>query len=142
MKTKATAPTTTLPPDVLSSDTKYPPFRKNGARVVDSLMFYNVTSFGWCIATLLIRGPGRRSAAGATARTYAVRVDDGSLVRIGLGPHVTQTVHVYVTDKRLAKLQKYLALRDSGAIKANETRDRISTRRARSAQRRDYILGW
>jgi len=83
MKTKTTAKPVTLPLGVLESDTHWPKYRANGPRVVDELEFYNTTGFGWCIATLLIRNPGRRNRIDATARTYAISVDDGSLVRIG-----------------------------------------------------------
>ena len=66
----------------------------------------------------------------------------GSQVRIGRGPHVKHCVKVYVTKKRLEKLQWLIDLYDSGQEGANETRDRISTRRARTANRRNDFSNW
>lgn len=119
---------TSLPPDVIESDLKYP-----SKGYVETLTFHQTQGFGWCIATLHIRKARR---AGQTDRTYAIRVSDGAPVRIGLGPHVTQTVYVYVTEKRLPKLQKYIDLLQKGQIDANTIRDRISSRRAEGAVRR------
>lgn len=142
-KTKIATTTTkpdniALPKGILASDLKYPAYKRDGSgpRVIETLEMHYVTTFGWCISTLHIRNAGRRHVH-TTARTYAVRVHDGSLVRIGLGPHVLKSIRVYVTDKRAPALQHLLDLHAQGEVRANETRDRISTRRAQSASRRD-----
>jgi hypothetical protein len=127
-----------LPPDVLVSDTKYPDW-KSDDRVVNSLTLHKVNGFGWCIATLHIRNQSSRSMqrhGAMQARTYAVRVDDGAAVRVGLGPHVTSTVTVYVRASRAAALKKYTDLYDSGMAKAGEIRDQTSSRRAQGSLRR------
>jgi len=127
-----------LPKGIKESDLSYPKNYKN--RVVEYLELYYTTAFGWCIATLHIRNAGRRST-NKDPRTYAVKVDDGSCVRVGLGPHVLKRVTVYVTEKRLKDLQRFIDLKNSGEITANEIRDRISTRRAQGSIRRSK-LGW
>lgn len=95
---------------------------------------WHVTAFGWCIPTLAISSSGSRSGrVGSQQRTYAVRVDDGAVVRIGRGPHVKQTLAVHVGPKNVERLQKFLDLRRTGEGKAGEIRDRISSRRAQGA---------
>jgi hypothetical protein len=96
-----------------------------------------VRAFGWCVPTLLIRQPGRRSSQ-TSARTYATTLD-GKPVRIGLGPHVEVTCTVHVREGSRKRLQSYLDLQRNGAVTANEIRDRISTRRAQSALRRRFF---
>jgi len=102
-------------------------------------MWY-VESFGWVIPTLHIRNASSRSSGTYrdVPRTYACKVSDGSVVRVGLGPHVLKQVTVHVKKSRLSVLQKYLDMRQQGAADANTIRDRISTRRARGALRRTF----
>lgn len=100
---------------------------------------WHAAAFGWCIPTLLIAKAGSRRA-GAADRTYAARVDDGSVVRIGFGPHVTARHTVYVRVSRVEALRKFIDLQHAGAVDANTIRDRISSRRAQSASRRSG--GW
>jgi hypothetical protein len=88
--------------------------------------------FGWCIPTLLI-GRGR---GGYQDRTYAYSLKTEGTVRIGRGPHVLHTVTVYVRKTREKALRPYLEKRSQGAGMAGDIRDRISTRRALTAQRR------
>lgn len=99
-----------------------------------------VDGWGWCIPTLLISNAGSRrvnsTGAGATKRTYAVRVDNRETVRIGLGPHVKGTYTVNVTKKSLPAMEKYFTLIQEGQTKAGQIRDTISTRRAQGAMRR------
>lgn len=139
---KKTVPS--LPPGVLVSDTKWPDISKyNGSKnfnsdeVVDpqfgdhgALTFYEVKDrkgfTNWYIATLGIS----RGKQGRADRTYAVRIKDGALGRIGNGPHVLQTVKVYVRKGRAEALKKYLDLYTKGAGDAGMVRDRISSRRA------------
>jgi hypothetical protein len=126
--------TATLPPDILISDCKYPEHDDMAYEAGDhgQLTFYNTTAFGWCIATLLIS----RSTRGTSDRTYAIRISDGAGVRIGLGPHVTNTVSIYLRKSRLEALKKYTDLYIKGSVKANTTRDRISSRRAEGVEKR------
>lgn len=106
--------------------------------------------FGWCIPTLLIGSASARNRRGSGPaiqdRTYAVAVKDHQMCRMGMGPHVLATVHVYVTVGRLNALQPFLDLRNKGLASAGDTRDRISTRRAQTSARRNgyngYPGGW
>jgi hypothetical protein len=153
---KTKTPTTTapvLPAGIVAADLIRPSWklRKNSpkraaTRAVDGYDRYrepiefelwHTTGFGWCIPTLLIAHATRRRA-GLADRTYAARVDDGTVVRIGFGPHVTARVTVYVTVERLAALQKFVDLQHKGAVDANTIRDRISSRRARTASRSNW----
>ena len=139
-----TTPIVTLPEGITAKDLTYPKWsprtRKYEGGEIDytlgdcgHLIFHNTTAFGWCIATLHISNTKR---SGLTDRTYAVRVSDGGTVRIGAGPHVTQTITVYLRKLRLAKTQKYLDLYNTGMGKANAVRDRISSRRAQGVEHR------
>lgn len=98
----------------------------------DSFKMYLVKDWGWCVPTLHI-GSGHN---GHADRAYAVRVSNGECVRVGNGPHVTSTVEVYLKKSNYTRLKPLLELMRNGAIKANTTRDRISTRRMQS--RRTY----
>ena len=133
-------PKAKLPEGILESDLNYPRFVDGVGLAYDlgengRLEFYEVKSGRvdragcpatfWCIATLFI-GKGRQHAD----RTYAVRVDDGSLVRVGKGPHVLRTLVVYVAKDRAEALKKYTDLYVAGSEKAGMVRDRISSRRA------------
>lgn len=145
MKTSKDTPPA-LPEGVTAEDLKYPdtwdrktnkPTPKSEHTVRElgdhgQLSFYHVTSLGWCIATLPIAG----SVRGQPPRTYAIRVDDGSTVRIGQGPHVTRTVTVYIRASRAEALKKFTDLYASGAVRSNEIRDRISSRRAQGQEMR------
>ena len=119
-------------PELKDSDLVYPDY-KSGDRIAHTLTLHDTTAFGWCVATLQIK---RARRAGQTDRTYAARVIDGQVVRIGLGPHVKQTVSVYVTEKRVPALKRLLDLHNAGADRANAIRDRISSRRAQGAEMR------
>lgn len=137
-------PKQSLPPGVVAEDLKWPGYdtgkdNQVAQDVADhgQLQFYEVIDFGWCVATLDIA----RGRNGRAARTYAVRVEDGKSCRVGNGPHVKQVLTVYVRRSRVAALQKYLDLYQSGAVEANQIRDRISTRRAQGALRRG-ASGW
>lgn len=99
--------------------------------------------FGWIIPTLQIAAvSARRAARGATLRrTYAVAVKDGALVRAGFGPHVLEHHTVYVKATRLRALTPLLDLAIKGEAAAGDCRDRISTRRAQTAMRRQASGG-
>lgn len=90
-------------------------------------------SFGWCSPTLSINNRNRCGSY----RTYAVRLKDNALVRIGNGPHVLAKVTVRLSKSNAKRiLTRYIDTLAQGAEKAHETRDRISTRRANTALRR------
>ena len=99
--------------------------------------------FGWVIPTLLIS----KSRNGTSDRYYGITVGDGSTygdrkkgqqVRIGCGPHVLTQCTVYIKSKRQSKLQFLIDLYNDGQVSANDTRDNISTKRARTAARRQH----
>jgi hypothetical protein len=96
------------------------------------LTFHNTEGFGWCLATLPIGG----SRGTNVDRTYGIRVSDGNLVRVGAGPHVTDTITVYLRKGRLNDLQKYVDMYNTGMSNANTARDHISTRRAQGSMYR------
>lgn len=136
-----TTPTITLPDGILKSDMVYPKWKS--ARVLATkvgnfgrLTFHYTEKFGWVIATLPISVAKRGS--GLADRTYGVQVvkqayGDHTIVTVGKGPHVLSTIVVYVTEKRLAKLQKYVDIYNEGLGDAGKIRDRISSRRAQTA---------
>lgn len=121
---------TKLPAGLRASDTKMGRTYKDRLYAFD-FELWHVRGWGWCIPTLLIRNAPRRMNGAVSPRSYAVRVDDGSIVRIGLGPHVTERVHIYARKGRLGVLKKYIDLKETGAGNAGLIRDRISSRRAR-----------
>lgn len=94
--------------------------------------------FGWCFPTLLIKHAGRNSKQ-STDRTYAVTTR-GELVRIGHGPHIQQTLEIYVKIDRLSVFTPVIELIRKGEIKAHERRDDLSSKRANS--RMFSVLRW
>ena len=142
LKTKTIKPVSPLPTGIIATDL-LPPKCKTKAQWNAlwslggdrrELQLWHTTSLGWCIPTLLISGAGRRRAT--TDRTYAIRVSNGTVCRIGKGPHVTQILTVYNTPKRSKALQPFFDLKTSGAADAGVIRDRISSRRAEGQLRR------
>jgi hypothetical protein len=129
--TDTKTPVIALPKQVRESDLKSPSYKSKVKRHWDKDFDLHYTErFGWVVPTLLIsRASGRRS--GYQDRTYATSMD-GVNCRVGLGPHIKRTVHVYVTDKNLERLQPILDIRSTGAEAANDKRDHISTRRMNS----------
>lgn len=133
----------TLPPGILKSDLEhkgpknfaaYETWLKGDGILVEprTLTLYETERFGWIITTLLIRNGASHSVAD---RTYGITLK-GELVRVGFGPHVKQKITVYVHKVRLAALQKYIDLYNTGMIKAHESRDTLSSRRASTVARR------
>lgn len=135
-----TTDTIPLPKGIIERDLKYPAYRRDYKKriaVEHTLMFHYVEQYGWVIATLHIRNPGRwASAACSTARTYAIRVKDKQIVTVGMGPHVKKSITVKVWSTRLKALQPYVDLYNEGMEKAGQIRDRISSRRANTVLRR------
>lgn len=127
-----------LPEGIKESDLALPDW-KSKVKVSWNFEIWYTARFGWCIPTLLIRGvSGRMASRGITnERTYATTLD-GQVIRIGLGPHVLARHTVYVKESRLAALQKYVDIQHDGQVKANDVRDRISTRRANTISRRRF----
>jgi hypothetical protein len=133
---------TNLPAGILAGDVAPRSFangawKKYALEGGDYLRFelWYTERFGWCIPTLRIGGKG------PNRRTYAVAISDGQLVTIGHGPHVLARHEVLVKKTRRGALKKFLDLKKDGNIKANDCRDRISTRRANSVIRR-YGSSW
>jgi len=85
----------------------------------------------WVVCTLGIA----KNRRGYADRSYGVRTD-GSVVRVGHGPHVLQTITVHVRKSRVAALAELLKLHREGAIAAHQIRDRIGSRRAEGQLRR------
>ena len=113
----------------------YPAYNDPGSDYfTNTLTMYYTERFGWCITTLQIS----RGKRGMQDRSYAVNMS-GDLVRVGQGPHVLKTVNVYLRESRMKDLQPFLDLYNKGLAGAGDTRDRISTRRARGAMR---IRSW
>jgi hypothetical protein len=129
MKTESKLPEgVKLPKGILKSDLKYPKSYKQHVYGKDFEIWYT-TGFGWCIPTLHI-GRGRYGE-----RTYATTLD-GRPVRIGNGPHVKAQLKVYVRKSREKALEGLLQVKEKGAETSHSIRDGISTRRARTALRR------
>lgn len=127
-----------LPPGILPKDTQWQSSLSRDQRLWSEgdhgqLTFYKISGHlhgdFWVIETLLIARAGRRAAAGATDRTYAITLD-GRVMRVGLGPHVRAKVTVYLHQSRRAALQQYIDLHAKGIGDAMRIRDRISSRRA------------
>lgn len=127
-------PFSKLPLGLTEADLKYPKYDSKDKMVYDvgehgSYTLYEVSdrngTVWWAIATL-----GIAKGRGNSDRTYAVKVDNGSLVRVGRGPHVKRTVTVYVRQSRAKDLEKLQTLYMSGLTAAGQVRDRISSRRA------------
>lgn len=141
-----------LPFGLIESDLKYPKHPKNWkwgkqypSDVLHTITLYETERMGWVVTTLLISNPGRRhrhlDAQPPQPRTYAVTAD-GSVCRVGLGPHVKRTITVYITRGRFEKLKKIVELHEKGLADAGSIRDRISTRRAQGALYRSNRFGW
>jgi len=134
---KTLKPVAPLPQPLTLRDLKYPDWKSKDKAVQPyQFQLYYTERFGWCLPTLHIRNAGRYSNNQNPARTYAISVKDGSICRMGLGPHVKQTLTVYVRKSTLKGMQSLLDLQREGAEKANMIRDRISTRRANTTLRR------
>ena len=134
MTTKNTADQ--LPKGIKASDLKRP---KDYNKLLRDASYGAVTfnlwytkSFGWVIPTLKIAG----ARGGFAQRTYAIAVADKQMCRVGNGPHILRTEQVWVTIARQKDLQPFLDILAEGQEGAHMTRDRISTRRARTAQLR------
>lgn len=124
-----------LPKGILKSDLKYPKDYKDHSYEHDFELWYT-ERFGWCIPTLLI-SKARRGAK-VPDRTYAVTLKDKQCICVGRGPHVLQTVKVYVKKSRMKDLKEFLDIMLSGQTEANKIRDSISTRRMHTMQRRSF----
>ena len=130
---KIAIPKVDLPQMVQITDTTYPKYvGEKTLRVVKTLLFYKTEKFGWVLTTL----PISKGKNGYGDRYYGIRLDGDSVVRVGKGPHVTQEVTIYVTDKSATRLQRYVGLHEAGLGKAGSIRDRISSRRAQGVEMR------
>ena len=142
-----------LPKGIKASDLKYPNYKSKNKLVYEgahrgSLTFHYVPSRGWVIATLPISNARRNS--GFEDRTYAIEVQEKpytpgehNIVTVGKGPHITKTIQVYITTKRVKALKPYIDIFSKGLASAGNIRDRISTRRTQTVLRRSGSpLGW
>lgn len=125
MKTKQAKPSVKLPPNVKASDLKWNKKRKYIEGLPYRFEMYLVHGTEWHIATLQIAV----AKNGYADRTYSTTLD-GKIHRIGRGPHVTNTITVYVGSDNHKRLQPLLETLKQGEIKSHEIRDRISSRRA------------
>ena len=150
-KTKTAIKSPELPKGILQSDLKYPSYKSDNKLVYDGnhhgqLTLHYVTGRGWVIATLPISNA--RAGSGFEGRTYAIEVDkkdsysdEHNIVTVGKGPHITHTVTVYITTKRVSALQPFIDIFNKGLVSAGTIRDRISTRRATTVLRRANLGG-
>lgn len=124
-----------LPDGVTKDDIKYPSYKSKVKRLYqqDFELWY-ASQLGWCIPTLLI---ARGGSSGISNRTYATTMK-GQGCRIGMGPHITAKVQVYVTAKNVERLKPLLDLKAKGEVEANTCRDRRST----LAMRRSMARSW
>lgn len=126
-----------LPKGILKSDLvrpKYDDDDQTDYNVGDmgQLTLHNTERFGWCIATLFIS----RGQRGNPDRSYGIAVKDETTVSIGNGPHVTETVTVYLRKSRVEALQPMIDLYIKGLQNANAVRDRRSSRIAQGQEMR------
>lgn len=125
-----------LPAGVLESDLVYPSYQERDKDESKRLNYdagfdlWLISSFGWVVPTLAISRGGQRTYAVAVGEGVPRPARRGAQVRVGNGPHVLEQVRVYVTKGRASALKPYAELKLSGEVGANETRDRISSRRA------------
>jgi len=141
-KTQKSPKGNVLPTGVLASDLELADYKKRdkdeSLRVDYDASFdlWFITSFGWVIPTLSIAAGGQRTYAVAIGEGGARPAKPGAQCRVGRGPHVLEQLHVYVTHGRREALAPIIALKLQGEVGANETRDRISSRRAQGTQMR------
>jgi hypothetical protein len=141
--------TSNLPFGLKASDLKYPsrPRRYDWNKehswdVLHTIKLHRTERFGWVVTTLFIRNPSRRSRPGAQPRTYAISAD-GQVCRVGIGPHIKETITAYVTRGRLKALKELVDLHEKGLVEANEIRDRRSSRMAQGElYRMNLRRGW
>lgn len=115
---------------------------------VSQFELWLITDFGWVIPTLSIGSHGQRTYAvavgeGGTLPIRPVRVKRGAQVRVGRGPHVLCQLTVHARKSTSKRLMEFFELRNQGAVDANVTRDRISSRRAQgSVMRSEGRRSW
>jgi hypothetical protein len=131
-----------LPAGILSTDLDYPKYDKHAKDPDNEYLYldfelWKIQNFGWVIPTLDISNA--RRGTNYERRTYAIRLDNEGLVRVGKGPHVETTVQVYVTKKRVKELQKFIDLKKKGVAESQAARDTISTNRLQGSIRRRHL---
>lgn len=135
-----------LPFGLLKTDLEYPKWKEKETKaqrekrhIVHTIDLVYTDRFHWCVRTLHISNARRGS--GLTNRSYGY-TEDKHLVTIGAGPHVLRSVTAYVRKERMKDLDALVTTFNEGLIKAGETRDSISSRRANTASRRRTGFGW
>ena len=138
----------TLPKGILVSDTQlrvapktdaaYEKWSKNPNNYTDyklgqsgMLVMHRTERFGWVIATLNI----------SKGRDYGISVD-GKICSLGNGPHIKETIRVYLYGDRVKALQPFIDLYNKGLEQANEIRDCRSTRIAQTRARNAKYSGF
>lgn len=136
------APKLDLPPGIEPADLEWGPGIPYAERgdIPYELLFYRTERFGWVLCTLIIGGAGK-GATSSTARYYAIEVATEKLCRVGHGPHVLAECRVLPSAKNKERLARYFELHRKGMADAGDTRDGISTKRARTAMRRRGLFG-
>lgn len=157
MKTNTTAAKKTATPasrplskGIRASDLKYPKHedcdpdanRRLGAALggtyAHSFEIWFTEGAGWVIPVLKI---SNARTSGGTRREYSICIEDGKIWCVGRGPHVLETKTVYISNKNIDRLEKFIEILAKGCLAANAIRDRISTRRARTQELRSQ-RGW
>jgi hypothetical protein len=128
---------TTLPAGITEQDIVAPKWDDNDS--VDynhgesgHLTLYKTERFGWVINTLFIS----RGKRGQPDRSYGLAIDGQNVVTCGNGPHVTETLTVYLRSSRIAALQPLIDMYIDGMKRANAIRDRRGSRIAQGQEMR------
>lgn len=130
-------PKTSPPEGTVKEDFIQPNFDDKD-KAVKTLKLLKTSRFGWVISTL----PISKGKAGRSDRTYGITMN-GTVVRVGNGPHVEDEGKLYVRKSRENALKKFTDLYDKGMSTAGDIRDRISSRRAQGQQmRKEGRLSW
>lgn len=149
--TKSKTTSQTLPNHVQKSDTVAPkwdskeglPFSEAIAVGLDDnrLRFYRTAANGWILLVLRISNASKRQAPGTSDRYYGIGVNDSKIYTVGRGPHVLEELTVHLTKSNVERLRPLIDLFIKGNTDANTIRDRISSRRAQGALRRQSFGG-
>jgi hypothetical protein len=100
---------------------------RNGTSTIE---IHHNDRFGWCIATLPI----------SKDRSYGISIDNGEVVSMGVRD-LGKERRIILRKSRLGKLQKFIDLFNTGYERAQDIRDRTSTRRAQTVARRAGMAG-
>lgn len=126
-----------FPLGITAADLKIPSY--DGEDRVDynqgnsgQLTLHKTERFGWCVTTLFIS----RGKRGNPDRSYGMQLEGDQVVSIGNGPHVTETITVYLRKSRIEALKPLIDKYVEGLQRANAIRDRRSSRIAQGQEMR------